>query len=561
MPGTAHGEKAIQIPSRLPINLRHGNASRSPHYDEKSVDSDDGEIIDDTNKSGGLDLGLEKSSDDQPESINSPLNKPTESFEIEDDNELLPLTLADEGRTNPASRLWKACRRPKSANTNIAPSTKPEQNDISYMKREVLGPKEQFKGFLKMFSTLARETNEYAPSGPIVASAALDLCMPVFLNFHMFMIFTHADNSDDSQIPPQVLIIIFLSILILRSFVPFGRRKRFWGTVHSAVAAPFYGVTFRDEVIGEVATSMVRPLQDILFALFYYVVSWYGIFSGTSELESTGTNLETNTMLHNVVLPTCAVLPLLCRFMQTLRQAYAEQRRWPHLGNALKYFTASMVLFYGITHSEEERSALWKYCFVLCLLYQIWWDIMIDWQLVRTIPKEDVDPSQSCCIPFLGRIEFRSRRLFKNDRTYWRIITFNTLFRFTWMLSFIPAYHIDWEGEIKHTLSVDLKTIVSFAISLTELMRRCCWVILRLEMETIKINDEKYVGNHSSAVSSRVKYRVFAPKDYSAELPTMPRSSMKWAAYRLLVKRLFCLELFLYFAAFIFCGLWVAALV
>jgi hypothetical protein len=133
------------------------------------------------------------------------------------------------------------------------------------------------------------------------------------------------------------------------------------------------------------------------------------------------------------------------------------------------------------------------------------------------------------------------------------------------MLSFIPAYHLDWAGEIKHTLSVDLKTVVGFAVSLTELVRRCCWVILRLELETIKITDDKYVGNACSAVSSRVKYRCFAPKEYLrcdiGDTPSSQRSNMKWAAYRLMVKRVFCLELFMWFGAFVAVGLWVSALV
>ena len=370
------------------------------------------------------------------------------------------------------------------------------------------------------------------------------------------------DNSDEIQIPPQVLPLIFLSILMLRSFIPFGSRRRFWGCIHSALAAPFYSVTFRDEIIGEVATSMVRPLQDILFALFYYFSSMYGILTGTAELESTGTKLEHNFVLHNIVLPTCAVLPLVCRFLQTLRQAYDEQRRWPHLGNAFKYFTASMVIFYGITHSEEDRSPLWKYCFAMCLIYQTWWDIFIDWQLLRIIPHEESD--NWSYFPYLGRIRFRSRRLFKKDRLYWRILVFNVLFRFTWMLSFIPAYHLDWAGEIKHTLSVDLKTIVSFATSLIELTRRCSWVILRLEMETLKMTDDKYLGNSCSASSSKVQYKCFAPKDCVGsdivEQSTSQRSTMKWTAYRLLSKRLFILELFLWFGALVGFGLWGAAL-
>ena len=489
-----------------------------------------------------------------------------DSFEIEE-AEMMPLTTSENTtKFYSPSNLWQVCKRQR--NIPSVPCSKEEtnggndngQNSPRIITRE--STKQQFKGLLKLFSTLSRETNEYAPSGPIVASGGLDLFMPVLLNFHIFMILTHSDGLDGLEIPPQVQPLIFLSILMVRSFLPYGKRKRFWSTIYSAISALFHGVTFRDEVIGEVATSMVRPLQDIMFALFYYFASMYGIFSGSPELETTGFNLKHNFVLHNVVLPTIAVLPLVCRFMQTLRQAYDEQRRWPHLGNAFKYFTAGMVIFYGMTHSEEERSSWYIYCFGICLVYQIWWDIVIDWELLRIAPVDEVD---TCfCTPFCGRIKMRSRRLFKKDKTYWRIIAFNTIFRFTWMLSFIPAYHLDWTGEIKHTLSMDLKAMVSFTVALTELVRRCCWVILRLELETIKITDDKYLVNSCSAVSSKVQYRCFAPKESSrsesTDIPSQ-QSSMKWAAYRLLVKRLFCLELFVYFGAFVSCGLLVAALV
>ena len=571
LPGTSHAEKAVRgkgTMCQLPLNLRHGDPNNALLFD--SGEESDIDIV--SMSAGNVSpLMLNATSDFGQESTHSSSSNgsPTapanaiEHFEI-DEQEMEPLTIADEYKTYSPSNLWKVCRRPGSSSnkktSGISPDNEANQSRLPESSKQQA--QQQIKGFLRLFSTLSRETNEYAPSGPIVASAGLDLCMPVLLNFHMFMILTHTDGSESVMIPPQVLPLIFLSILMLRCFIPFNSRKRFWGTIHSAASAPFYTVTFRDEIIGEAATSVVRILQDIFFAVFYYFASFYIIFSGTAELDATGSQLEKNIVLHNIVLPTCAVLPLLSRFLQTLRQAYDAQRRWPYLGNAFKYFTASMVIFYGMTHSEEERSQLWIYCFAICLVFQIWWDIVIDWEILRIVPREEVE---TCWCPLFSRIQLRSKRLFKNNRTYWRIIIIDIIFRFTWMLSFIPAYHLDWAGKIKQTSFVDLNTIVGLAISLTELIRRCYWVILRLELETIKITDDKYIGNLWSAVSSRVQYRWFAPKECirsdNIDTPVSQRSTMKWAAYRLLVKRLFCLELLLWFGAFIGCSLWVAALV
>ena len=590
----------------MPLNLRHEKEKRIPGKDwpkrdnisRTSFDMDEsynGDISgiemvgspsrSNTSSSHQLLLGRDDSSDESEElehtleegkldtlSPLTPLNV-TSSIEKEslqespldmDEQEMMPLTLADENDSYSPRNIWRACRRPRSGSKkgDDKQSDSESLGDDSSKNKELSKTQQaqqKFKGFLKLFESLSRETNEYAPSGPIVASAGLDLCMPVLLNFHMFMILTHTDGAADMQIPPQVLPLIFLSILMIRSFIPFKSRKRFWKTVHSAVSAPFYTVIFRDEIIGEVATSAVRPFQDIFFALFYYFASMYDICTGSPELEHTGTRLETNIVLHNIVLPTCAVLPLVSRYLQTLRQAYDEQRRWPHLGNSFKYATAIIVIFYGMTHSEEERSKYWKYCALACLLYQIWWDIVIDWEVLRIIPREEVSSCSCTRIPFISRIKLRSQTLFKNERTYWRIIIFNTLFRFTWMLCFIPAYHLDWDGKIKNTLTVELSTVVSFTVGLLELLRRCFWVLLRLELETIKLTSEKYNGNTYAAPSSKVKYRCCAPKENS-ETPSQ-RNAMKWAQYRILVKRLFCLELFVYFAGTAALGIVVATLI
>jgi len=461
------------------------------------------------------------------------------------------------------------------------------------------GVSEQLKGIARFFSS-SQESNEYAPSGPIVASAGLDLCLPVLFNFHLFMLATnsksgsgaggatvaetdsgdetnlddstaHLSSNDNYSIPPQVLPLIFLSILSARAFIPLKARSRFWGTVHSAVSSPFYHVTFRDAFLCEVATSLVRPLQDICFAIFYYFASMYGIFTGKIGLEDTGSRLTHNLLLHNVVLPTCAVIPLLCRFLQTLRRAYDEQRRWPHLGNAFKYLSASLVVSYGMTHSEEIRSHWWILSFVMCTLYQAWWDIVMDWELITISHKNDISANGSgVCIPFVGRIQLRSKRLFKSNRSYWRIIILNTLFRFTWMLSFIPAYHLSTStGEIKGTFSSDIKSVVGFVVVLAELIRRSAWSILRLELETIKLTDDEYVSAISySLPSARIQYSWFAPKessnvrydpiDMQLLSPSVQRIEMNRAAYRLLVKKIYVVELILWVVAFIGLGILVS---
>ena len=598
LPGTRYAETANtghrNINEILPLNLRQVGSgddteAKIPASNTKNVPTKRSSLSNNVSFDGNeINSSALNDSIDANTSFSTYDERPNdEILETEDlmETEMVPLTSNSEGNnletandssTNNHSSsgwFWGSCRGRKGRKIPLPPNsnqTKSSDGEDANGKNKSLS-----KGIASFFSSLqeSQESNEYAPSGPIVASAGIDLCMPVLFNFHLFMlaskapVSTEVDSDDDNDdklsdytsIPPQVLPLIFLSILFVRVVIPWKARTRFWSTIHSTISSPFYTVAFRDAFLGDVLTSLVRPLQDCCFAIFYYFASMYGIFTGKVSLEDTGSRLTYNILLHNVVLPTCAVLPLLCRFLQTLRQAYDEQRRWPHLGNAFKYLSASLVISYGMTHSEDVRSRLWILSFVFCAFYQIWWDVFIDWELITITSKEELG---GIFIPLVGRIQLRSKRLFKSDKSYWRIIILNGLFRFTWMLSFIPAYHlITSTGEIKNTFSRDVKSVVGFVVSLAELVRRSAWCILRLELETIKITDEHYIsGTSYSLPSSRIQYPWFAPSERveessSGQSAHTQRMAMKRAAYRLLVKKLFILELVIWAAAYVGLGM------
>ena len=289
----------------------------------------------------------------------------------------------------------------------------------------------RFKKFLRVARRLGLhhfirskplENNEmtYAPSGPSVAGAAVDLCMPVLFNFHMFFLLSQqraADiaaamaeaaagdsndrDEDDDRVPkgteagnvvqpdglnPRVLPLIFLSVLFIRAAFPPRARRRFWGTIKYTICAPFYAVYFRDAFIGDIFTSLVRPIQDLVYCLFYYSVSVWAMFSSTSSLDEAGDILKNSWVLHNFALPACAVLPLWWKFLQTLRQAKDSGQRWPHLGNAFKYLTAALVIFYAMAHPEGRRGKVWIASFLGAVAYQIWWDVWMDWELLEFAP-------------------------------------------------------------------------------------------------------------------------------------------------------------------------------
>ena len=271
---------------------------------------------------------------------------------------------------------------------------------------------------------------------------------------------------------------------------------------------------FRDAFVADIFTSLVRPLQDIVYCLFYYCVSIWAMFSSSHSLDDVGIYLKNSWVLHNIALPACAILPLWFKFLQTLRQARDSGRHWPHTANSFKYLTAACVIFYAMAHPEGRRGRLWITSFVAAVLYQIWWDVVMDWELLVIVPRRGggvasppASLAPSCLQPIVcrvskmchyvacHRIALRPQRLYRRNAFYWRVLTYNVCFRFIWMLSFVPAYHFSSAtGEEISTLSIDFKTYVGAVISVAELIRRCLWGILKLELETIQVSSVDEYG-------------------------------------------------------------------
>lgn len=81
--------------------------------------------------------------------------------------------------------------------------------------------------FFRSSSTSVQNAT-YAPSGPSVVGAAMDLCMPTLFNFHLFIEAWNHLDAYETETPAKILPLIFLSVLIVRTVFPPGRRGRFW---------------------------------------------------------------------------------------------------------------------------------------------------------------------------------------------------------------------------------------------------------------------------------------------------------------------------------------------
>jgi len=313
--------------------------------------------------------------------------------------------------------------------------------------------------------------------------------------------------------------LFLLSILLL--LIPWRKRKTVWTIVSLTLGAPFYEVTFRDGFIGDILTSTVRPLQDLAYTvvfLFLGLQAWWdsqayinttttsaggddGITTTTTTTTMDDVPLERSWILHTIILPACTLSPLWWRFLQNLRQCYDTKRRWPYLGNAFKYMMAAEVAIFGMFDPSLKTHPVWIGCFFGATLYQVWWDVFMDWGLL--VWDEDgvtyhYYHSNSSGSGGSGSrkvffwwwpYKLRSQRAYPYRWIYYIIFSINFCLRFVGMLTLIPPVYLSRRtGLIVNTWydNADVQLFVGSLAALAEIFRRTIWALLRLEWEVIK---------------------------------------------------------------------------
>ena len=341
-----------------------------------------------------------------------------------------------------------------------------------------------------------------------ICSMTLDLLLFILVTLFLFTISSSAggkytdQKTDSNQIfaklgdiaaPTFPLILFFLCAI--KALFPWNQRKLyFWTVVSYTLGAPMYDVQFRDGFLGDIFTSMVRPMQDVAFTSFYLLSGlqgWWIYHEQTSE-ENMNLPVEKSWLLHTVVLPACTVSPLWWRFCQCLRQCYDTKKRWPYLGNAAKYFFAAQVAMFGVFDPEKTGSAIWILAFVCATLYQLWWDVFLDWELLEWIPG-------SGCMG--GSYHLRRQRLYKAKSLYFFIFIVNAILRFGWAMIVMPTRYLSPSGALLNTFSTDFPTLIAPVLACAEVVRRSLWGLLRVELEVIKIKKKEDAATYYHANS------------------------------------------------------------
>ena len=328
---------------------------------------------------------------------------------------------------------------------------------------------------------------------------------------------------------PLLLIIIFLYYIIY----PWKKSKKIWyDMLKYVLCAPCYPISFRDGFIGDILTSLVRVLVPLFSSCIYIIMVILAYLTNDFTYLSSNNNnqpfewWETTSVYKYYLVPFLTLYPLYIRLMQCLRRSVESGDSYPHHYNALKYASAITVISFGTFQPTLRRNTIWILCLILTTLYQLYWDIVMDWGLLTwnkqrkyynsntgayttTTTTHNNECSQYC-------IKLRpSRLLSQKPWYYYNILIFNIFFRFAWTLTLL-SYMYDYDTSTNTsttttttttTLNLNelmssvvgkdmvlkptlLQVVISHTgplIASAEIIRRMIWAWLRLEFEHIEV--------------------------------------------------------------------------
>ena len=271
---------------------------------------------------------------------------------------------------------------------------------------------------------------------------------------------------------------------VMRIFNPRARASLLRSIAHMAIAPFGPPVRFRDNLVADVACSMVRCLVDgVTTARFFF----------TGEYEKRKPSLAEDL---GPTSPVITAIPYWIRLQQCVRRFYDSQRgsreRIEHVINAGKY-TMSLVSI-GLASIGKYRAidgpfwsdpgrVAWISCLFIGALYSFAWDVVMDWGLVEVSCATDstADSTRSRFPVFLLKIRWKTTRdrVFRSTWFYAWAVCSNLVGRFAWAVTITPHMNHGVFFIFSGLTNEGLATLVA----VVELLRRAQWTFLRLENE------------------------------------------------------------------------------
>jgi hypothetical protein len=139
---------------------------------------------------------------------------------------------------------------------------------------------------------------------------------------------------------------------------------------------------------------------------------------------------------------------------------------------------AAEVATFGMFDPSIKNHPVWMSCFALATLYQVWWDVFMDWNLFEWDYVRQ-------------NLALRTEQLYSRTWVYYLIFVVNFLLRFVGMITLIPPVHLSRTTGLIVKTFPDFSLFVGSLAACAEIFRRTVWALLRIEWEVIKTRREE----------------------------------------------------------------------
>jgi len=175
---------------------------------------------------------------------------------------------------------------------------------------------------------------------------------------------------------PSAILGLMLLMLLWPSSVCRGRYKLgLLGSVGRTCLAPLFTVSFCDNLVGDVMTSLAKPLEDIPAAICYLASHHPQLPEAVQSFIESGDTCP--RWVHFSVAPVIAGAPFVFRLLQCARR-YRDTRECKHIWNLGKYASSILVVVVGRTW---KKGTVVVAASLLATAYAATWDVSMDWGL------------------------------------------------------------------------------------------------------------------------------------------------------------------------------------
>lgn len=272
-------------------------------------------------------------------------------------------------------------------------------------------------------------------------------CFFLFLNgICLYLNFRKSEQGWFYLYWPVVLVALTLAIMLLPFRVIYYQARRWWGYSNwRLLLAGLYPVEFRDFYLGDMYCSQTYAMGQIEVFFCLYANGW----TNPGQCNSNNSRL----------LGFFAALPAIWRAFQCLRRFYDSRNWFPHLANFAKYCCNILyymtLSIYRIDKTNQNRAVFISFA-AINGVYCSFWDVAMDFSLGNPWAKH----------PFL-----RDHLAYKRVWVYYFAMVADVVLRQQWI------FYAVFTSDLQHS------AIMSFFVSLAEVLRRGMWSLFRVENE------------------------------------------------------------------------------